>query len=89
MAIKSGLFTETVTMAFETLRAQKMRSSLTVLGIVIGIPSIVGMTAIIRGFDESLRETIRGIGPWPKGHGSSGSVRSLKAAAQWGGVSSI
>ena len=62
MAIKSGLFAETVTMAFETLRAQKMRSSLTVLGIVIGITSIVGMTAIIRGFDESLRETIRGIG---------------------------
>ena len=36
-----------------------MRSALTVLGVVIGITSIVGMTAMIRGFDQSLRETDR------------------------------
>src|SRR5262249_8812929 len=31
--------------------------------VVIGITSIVGMTALIRGFDESLRDMIRAIGP--------------------------
>ena len=36
-----------------------MRSALTVLGVVIGITSIVGMTAMIRGFDQSLRDMIR------------------------------
>lgn len=50
-------------MALETLRANKMRSALTVLGVVIGITSIVGMTALIRGFDESLRDSIRQLGP--------------------------
>ena len=40
-----------------------MRSALTVLGVVIGITSIVGMTAMIRGFDESLRDSVREIGP--------------------------
>ena len=50
-------------MAFETIRTQKLRSALTILGILIGITSIVGMTAIVRGFDESLRESIREIGP--------------------------
>ena len=45
-------------MALDTLRANKMRSALTVLGIVIGITSIVGMTSLIRGFDESLRDSI-------------------------------
>ena len=40
-----------------------MRSALTVLGVVIGITSIVGMTAMIRGFDESLRDMIRALGP--------------------------
>jgi putative ABC transport system permease protein len=40
-----------------------MRSGLTVLGVVIGITSIVGMTALIRGFDQSLRDMIRAIGP--------------------------
>jgi len=50
-------------MAFDTVRTNKMRSGLTVLGVVIGITSIVGMTAIIRGFDQSLRDMIRSIGP--------------------------
>jgi putative ABC transport system permease protein len=63
MAIRAGLVKEVVAMAFETVRTNKMRSALTVLGVVIGITSIVGMTAMIRGFDESLRESIRAIGP--------------------------
>jgi len=57
------LFGEIVTMAFDTVRSNKLRSALTVLGVVIGITSIVGMTAMIRGFDESLRDMIRTIGP--------------------------
>src|SRR3954466_16192135 len=57
------LFNEVVIMAFDTVRTNKMRSVLTVLGVVIGITSIVGMTAMIRGFDQSLREMIRAIGP--------------------------
>ena len=50
-------------MAFETVRGNKMRSFLTVLGVVIGITSIVGMTALIRGFDQSLRGLIAQSGP--------------------------
>jgi putative ABC transport system permease protein len=50
-------------MALDTLRTNKLRSGLTILGIVIGISSIVGMTAMIRGFDESLRDAVRRIGP--------------------------
>ena len=50
-------------MSIDTLRASKMRSALTVLGVVIGITSIVGMTSLIRGFDESLRDSIRELGP--------------------------
>ena len=58
-----GLFRETARMAFETLRANKMRSALTVLGVVIGVTSIVGMTSLIRGFDTSLRDSIAALGP--------------------------
>jgi ABC-type lipoprotein release transport system permease subunit len=36
---------------------------LTVLGVVIGITAIVGMTSLIRGFDQSLRDSIRELGP--------------------------
>jgi putative ABC transport system permease protein len=50
-------------MALDTLRTNKMRSGLTILGVVIGITAIVGMTSLIRGFDESLRNMIRQLGP--------------------------
>ena len=60
--IGGGLFGEIVHMALDTLRAQKMRSGLTVLGIVIGIMSIVGCTSLIRGLDQSLRESIASMG---------------------------
>jgi putative ABC transport system permease protein len=62
-ALRSGLLGEIVAMSLDTLRTSKMRSALTVLGVVIGITSIVGMTSLIRGFDESLRDSIRALGP--------------------------
>jgi putative ABC transport system permease protein len=62
-AVRSGLLSEIVVMAFATLRTSKMRSALTVLGVVIGITSIVGMTSLIRGFDNSLRDSISQLGP--------------------------
>ena len=58
-----ALMRETATMAFDTLRSNKMRSALTVLGVVIGVTSIVGMTSLIRGFDSSLRDSISSLGP--------------------------
>ncbi|MEO5897864.1 MAG: ABC transporter permease [Vicinamibacterales bacterium] len=61
--IRAGLLNEIVGMSIDTLRTNKMRSALTVLGVVIGITSIVGMTSLIRGFDETLRDSIRALGP--------------------------
>ena len=63
MKIRIALFGEVVAMALDTLRSNKLRSALTVLGVVIGITAIVGMTSLIRGFDESLRDGIRELGP--------------------------
>jgi putative ABC transport system permease protein len=61
--VNRGLLGEIVRMALETLRANKLQSGLTVLGVVIGITSIVGVTSLVRGFDESLRATINELGP--------------------------
>ena len=57
------LFKEVLVMSWETLRGNKMRSALTILGIVIGITSIVGITSLLRGFDESFKDTMKTIGP--------------------------
>jgi putative ABC transport system permease protein len=59
----TGVFFEIVRMAFDTIRTHKMRSALTILGVLIGVTSIVAMTSMVRGFDESLRDSIRAIGP--------------------------
>src|SRR4029453_2913184 len=61
--VRAGLLSEIFVMSWDTLRGNKMRSALTVLGVVIGITSIVGMTSLIRGFDQSFRDAINTLGP--------------------------
>jgi putative ABC transport system permease protein len=58
-----NLLGEVLAMSLDTVRSNMLRSGLTILGVVIGITSIIGMTAVIRGFDQSLRDMIRTIGP--------------------------
>jgi len=53
---------EVLKMAMGSLRSHKMRSLLTVLGIVIGIMMVVGMTSLIRGFDKSITGQIESMG---------------------------
>lgn len=46
---------ENTRMAFDSLRQHKMRSLLTVLGVVIGIMAIVAVASIMVGLDEDIR----------------------------------
>src|ERR1043166_3616585 len=57
------LLREVVTLALDTLRMNQLRSALALLGVVICITAIVGMTSLIRGFDQSLRDSIKALGP--------------------------
>ncbi len=47
-----GLLSEILSMAVGTLVTNKMRSALTIVGMVIGVTSIVGMTSLVRGFGD-------------------------------------
>jgi putative ABC transport system permease protein len=62
MRFRMGLLTEVLVMAVDTLRTNKMRSALTVLGVVIGVTSIVGMTSLIRGFGDQMETLINQMG---------------------------
>src|SRR5215831_15299946 len=62
MAFRTGLLLEVLGMAVDTLRGNKMRSALTITGVVIGVTSIVGMTALIRGFGDQMESLIRQLG---------------------------
>jgi putative ABC transport system permease protein len=60
---RTGLFAEILAMALDTLRANKLRSALTIVGVVIGITAIVGVTSLVRGFDQSFRAMVQTLGP--------------------------
>ena len=50
-------------LAFETIRTHKMRAFLTVLGVIIGTGTIIGVSAILTGFDASVTAVLRSFGP--------------------------
>ncbi len=49
MKIKSLIPTETIALALGTIRAHKFRSALTVLGIVVGVMTVVAVASILTG----------------------------------------
>ena len=59
---RTGLLAEVLVMAVDTLKTNKLRSALTVLGVVIGVTSIVGMTSLIRGFGDQMETLINQMG---------------------------
>src|SRR5712675_2239132 len=60
--IRKDEFGEIVQMATDTIRSNKMRSSLTVLGIVIGVAMVIGVSSIGRGLDDNVRDMVSSIG---------------------------
>jgi putative ABC transport system permease protein len=60
--IRKDEFGEIVRMAVDTLRGNKLRSALTVLGIVIGVAVVIGVSSIGRGLDENVRQIVTSIG---------------------------
>ncbi|MFQ5808870.1 MAG: ABC transporter permease [Armatimonadota bacterium] len=80
---------EGLRVALVGLQANKMRSALTMLGIIIGVGSVITMIAIGRGASADIQERIKAMGTnllivWPgqarRGHvwGGMGSRESLK-----------
>jgi putative ABC transport system permease protein len=55
-------FSEAARMGLGNLWAHKLRSILTIVGIVIGVTAIVGMTSLVRGLDETITGEIEDIG---------------------------
>src|SRR5246127_5377788 len=48
--------------AMETLRSSKVRSGLTILGIVIGVSSVISMAAIIQGLNRFVQNRVESLG---------------------------
>jgi putative ABC transport system permease protein len=66
-------------MAIEALWSNKLRSGLTMLGVIIGIASVISISSIGQGVTRSTEETIRGLG--------TDVLQVMAGSAQSGGVS--
>jgi putative ABC transport system permease protein len=57
------LLGEIITVALEALRANKLRSLLTMLGIIIGVGAVITMIALGSGAQKSVQDRIQALGP--------------------------
>ena len=48
--------------ALDSLRANKLRSALTVLGVVIGVASVIALVSLGRGYQDAVSEQLSGVG---------------------------
>src|ERR1022692_2669391 len=53
---------ENFLLAMDTIRARKGRSALTVLGIVIGVTSVISVAAIITGLNRNVADRVNSLG---------------------------
>lgn len=56
-------FRENVAVALDSLRVSKGRSALTILGVVIGVSTVMAMASIVQGIQEQIVQTIQLAGP--------------------------
>ncbi|UCD16758.1 MAG: ABC transporter permease [Candidatus Zixiibacteriota bacterium] len=55
--VKDGIL-----LAFDSLSANKFRSGLTILGVLIGVWSVIAMSSLIKGLDDAVQNSINEIG---------------------------
>lgn len=60
--MRLGILKEIVSMAFDSLRTNKLRSFLTLLGIVIGVMTVIGMVSVVQGLNRSFLSELESIG---------------------------
>ena len=57
-----GDIRESAVMALDTLRANKLRSSLTILGVSVGVVTVIFMVSIIQGLNKAFADQIESLG---------------------------
>lgn len=62
MGFIGGMFFENLKMAFGTLRANKLRSFLTIIGVVIGVVVVMAISSIISGINVAVEKEVESFG---------------------------
>jgi putative ABC transport system permease protein len=62
MLLTPGEIKDAILMAFSALSANKLRSALTILGVMVGVGSVIGMAAVIDGLNDAAEGEIDRMG---------------------------
>jgi len=60
--MRKTLYRETLLIAWDTVRSNKFRSFLTILGVVIGVTSVISVASIIRGLNNVVEDRVQALG---------------------------
>src|ERR687883_407311 len=61
--VRGEALLENVRLALDALRVSKLRSALTILGVVIGVATVMAMASIIQGIREQIVRAVQVAGP--------------------------
>ena len=64
--------------ALDALNSNKLRSGLTLLGIIIGVTAVISLTAIGNGAQESITARIQSLGHEPPLRAAGGLVQPIR-----------
>ena len=60
--MRSSRSGESIRMAMDTLRTNKLRSGLTILGIVIGVTTVIALSSFINGLNQNIEDWVAAFG---------------------------